>query len=137
MGGPSATVHAGSSLAHLLRDAARIDRSQSDPVVAGRNAVAVAVPLAAGPLAGSAAVGLAMTIGALQTAFADRPGPYRLRALRMLGTACAAAITSMLAILCSGNDVVSVALLFLIAFLAGLLTVGGPAATQVGVASVA
>src|SRR3954469_2787814 len=124
MGGPSATVHAGSSLAHLLRDAARIDRTQSDPVVAGRNAVGVAVPLAAGTLAGSAAVGLAMTIGALQTAFADRPGPYRLRALRMLGTALAAAVASTLAVALSHYDVAEVALLTVLAFVAGLLTAG-------------
>src|SRR3954462_5548759 len=137
MGGPSATVHAGSSLAHLLRDAARIDRTQSDPVVAGRNAVGVAVPLAIGTLAGSASVGLAMTIGALQTAFADRPGPYRLRMLRMLGTAFAAALTSTLAVLCSRSDAASVGLLFGLAFVAGLRTGGGPSATQVGVAGVA
>src|SRR4051812_17337248 len=112
----SATARAGSSLAGLLRDAARLDRTQSDPVVAGRNAVGVAVPLAAGTIAGSAAVGLAMTIGALQTAFADRPGPYRLRALRMLGTALAAAIATTLAVALSRSDAGEVALLAVLAF---------------------
>src|SRR3954468_24164756 len=110
----------------LPRAPPRLDRTQSDPVVAGRNAVGVAVPLAVGTLAGSASVGLAMTIGALQTAFADRPGPYRLRMLRMLGTAFAAALTSTLAVLCSRSDAASVGLLFGLAFVAGLLTVGGP-----------
>src|SRR5581483_10373283 len=80
---------------------------------------------------------LAMTIGALQTAFADRPGPYRLRTLRMLGCALAAAVTSTLAVFASRSDVGAVALLFVIAFLAGLLTAGGPSATQVGIAAVA
>jgi uncharacterized membrane protein YccC len=128
---------AGSALARLLRDAARLDRGQSDPVVSARNALGVAAPLAAGTLAGSPAVGLAMTIGAIQTAFADRPGPYRLRMLRMLGTACAATVTSMLAVVASLHPVASVALVAVLAFLAGLLTVGGPAATQVGTAGVA
>ena len=137
MAGRSATARAGSSLAQLLRDGARLDRTQSDPVVAGRNAIGVAVPLAAGTLAGSAAVGLAMTIGALQTAFADRPGPYRLRALRMLGTALAAAIATTLAVALSRHDVAEVAVLAVLAFVAGLLTAGGPAATQVGIAGVA
>jgi uncharacterized membrane protein YccC len=128
---------AGSSLARLLRDAARLDRGQSDPVVSARNALGVAAPLAAGVLSGSTALGLAMTIGAIQTAFADRPGPYRLRLLRMLGTACAAAVTSTLAVIASLHPVASVALVAVLAFVAGLLTVGGPAATQVGTAGVA
>lgn len=120
-----------------MRDAARLDRTQSDPVVALRNALGVAAPLAVGTLAGGAALGIATTIGALQTAFADRPGPYRLRMLRMLGTGLAAGITSGLAIVASRNDAASVALLLILAFAAGLLLAGGPSATQVGVAGVA
>src|SRR5690242_19472444 len=127
MAGPSAFARAGSSLGRLLRDGARLDRTQSDPVVSGRNAIGVAVPLAAGTLAGSASIGLAMTIGALQTAFADRPGPYRLRALRMLGTALAAAVATTAAVALSRSDGAEVALLAGLAFLAGLLTAGGPA----------
>jgi uncharacterized membrane protein YccC len=121
----------------LLRDAARLDRTQSDPIVSLRNAVGVGIPLVIGTLAGGPALGLATTIGALQTAFADRPGPYRLRMLRMLGTALAAAVTSGLAIVASRNEAASVALLFVLAFVAGLLLAGGPAAAQVGVAGVA
>ncbi len=97
----------------------------------------VALPLAIGTLAGGASLGLAMTIGALQTAFADRPGPYRLRMLRMLGTATAAAVTSTLAIIASRSDAAEVVLLLVLAFVAGLLTAGGPSATQVGIAGVA
>jgi uncharacterized membrane protein YccC len=125
------------SLADLLRTAARLDLTQSDPVVAARNAVGVAAPLAIGALSGNAALGLASTIGALQAAFADRPGPYRLRMLRMLGTAGAAALTSALAVVCSGSDAASVLLLLVLGFGAGLLLAGGPSATQVGVAGTA
>ncbi len=102
-----------------------------------RNAVGVVAPLVIGTVSGSASFGLASTIGALQTAFADRPGPYRLRILRMLGTALAAAITSALAIAASGSDTASVLLLLVLSFVAGLLLAGGPSATQVGIAGVA
>jgi uncharacterized membrane protein YccC len=126
-----------SALVGLLRDAARFDRTQSDPVVSLRNALGVAAPLAVGTLAGNAALGLASTIGALQAAFADRPGPYRLRILRMLGTALAAGVTSGLAVVASRSDAASVVLLLVLAFCAGMLLAGGPSATQVGVAGVA
>jgi uncharacterized membrane protein YccC len=127
----------GAALVELLRSAARLDRTQSDPIVSFRNAIGVALPLAIGAMAGSAAYGLPSTIGALQTAFADRPGPYRLRMLRMLGTALAAAITSTLAVVCSRSDYASAFLLLVLGFLAGLLLTAGPSATQVGVAATA
>ncbi|WAX57564.1 FUSC family protein [Jatrophihabitans cynanchi] len=127
----------GGSLVGLLRTAARLDRTQSDPIVSARNAIGVALPLAIGALAGNVAYGLPSTIGALQTAFADRPGPYRLRLLRMLATATAAALTSGLAVACSRSDAASVLLLLVLGFGAGLLLTGGPAATQVGVAATA
>jgi uncharacterized membrane protein YccC len=124
-----------SSLARLLREAARLDRTQSDPVVAARNAIGVALPLVVGALAGSVASGLPSAVGALQTAFADRPGPYRLRILRMAVTALAAAVTSTLAVALSRNDIASALLVAVIAFGAGLLLSAGPSATQVGVAA--
>ncbi len=101
-----------------------------------RNAIGIAAPLAVGEVRGDITAGLAATIGALQTAFADRPGPYRLRIVRMLGTALAAGVTSGLAVVASRSDAASVALLFVLAFAAGLLLAGGPSATQVGVAGV-
>lgn len=124
-------------VAGLLREAGRLDRTQSDPVVAGRNALGVVAPLAIGAMAGNASLGLAATIGALQTGFADRPGPYRLRMVRMLATAFAAAVTSALAVLASRSDAASVWLLLGLGFVAGLLLAGGPSATQVGIAGVA
>lgn len=124
-------------LGALLRDAARLDRTQSDPVVSLRNAVGVTAPLALATLTGSTAAGLPATVGALQTGFADRPGPYRLRLIRMIGTAVAAATTSALAVVASDNNVASAALVLVLAFAGGLLLTAGPAATQVGVASVA
>jgi uncharacterized membrane protein YccC len=106
-------------------------------VIAARNAIGVAAPLVIGVLAGNAALGLPSTIGALQTAFADRPGPYRLRMLRMLVTALATAITSGLAIALSRSNVASALLLLVLGIGAGLLLTAGPSATQVGVAATA
>lgn len=124
-------------LAALLRDAARLDRTQSDPLVALRNAFGVVAPLIIGAVTSTASAGLAPTIGALQTAFADRPGPYRLRLIRMFGTALAAAVTSAVAVVASESNVGSAALLVVLGFGAGLLQSAGPSAAQVGTASVA
>jgi uncharacterized membrane protein YccC len=123
------------ALADLLRTAARLDRTQSDPIVAARNAIGVAAPLAIAAFLGNAAFGLPSAIGALQTAFADRPGPYRLRMLRMTATAVAAAVTGTLAIVCSRSDTASAALLLAVGFLAGLLLATGASGAQVGVAA--
>jgi uncharacterized membrane protein YccC len=127
----------GRRLVGLLTDAARLDRTQSDPVVSLRNAVGVVAPLAIATAIGVPSAGLPSTIGALQTGFADRPGPYRLRLLRMLGTALAATVTSALAVVASQSNVGSSALVLVLAFCAGLLQTGGPAAAQVGTAGVA
>jgi uncharacterized membrane protein YccC len=131
-------VTRGAGLLGLVRSGLRLDRSQSDPWVALRNTVGVVAPLvlAVGTDSPTSA-GLASTVGALQTAFADRPGPYRLRLLRMLGTALAAGTTSALAVAGSRSDAWSVLLLAVLAFVTGLLLAGGPSATQVGVAGVA
>ncbi|MDT4945617.1 MAG: hypothetical protein QOH14_2350, partial [Pseudonocardiales bacterium] len=134
---PSRRAAAARALVQLLRDAARLDRTQSDPVVSLRNAIGVTLPLAVGALAGSAALGLPATIGALQTALADRPGPYRLRMLRMAATALAAAVTSTLAVALSGSNIASALLLLVLGFLAGLLLTVGPSGAQVGVAATA
>lgn len=134
---PRPFVVARASVAGLLRQALKLDRTQSDPTVALRNAIGVAAPLAIGIWTGDAQIGLAATIGALQTAFADRPGPYRLRVARMLGTALATGVTSTLAVLTSQTEWAAVTLLLVLAFGAGLLLTAGPSATQVGTAAVA
>jgi uncharacterized membrane protein YccC len=126
-----------SALGGLLRTAAKLDRTQSDPVIALRNTIGVTLPLAYGLARGDAALGLAAAIGALQTSFADRPGPYRLRMLRMSGTALATMVTTLLAILLAGSNLASAALLAGFGFIAGLLLTAGPSAAQLGVAATA
>jgi uncharacterized membrane protein YccC len=128
---------AGRSLRRLLTDALRVDRTQSDPVVAGRNALGLVIPLAVTAVLGHPVLGVQAAIGGLQTAFIDRPGPYRLRLARMLITSCAAGLTAGLAAGLGHSVLGSAALLAICAFIAGLLLLGGPSATQVGIAATA
>lgn len=62
--------------------------------VALRNTVAIVLPLAVGTLTGHLLAGLGISAGALNTMFADQPGPYRLRLRRMLLTALAAGVAA-------------------------------------------
>jgi len=127
----------GRSLRQLYSDAVHLDLSQSDPVVAARNALGLAGPLAVAAALGNPVAGVGMSIGALQTAFADRPGPYRLRMVRMLGTALAAATTAGLAAALGNSLLASALLLAALGFAAGLLLTAGASAAQVGVATTA
>lgn len=121
----------------LIAEAAHIDLSQSNPIVSFRNAVGLVLPLAVAAAAGQPAAGVAVAIGGLQTAFADRPGPYRLRVVRMLTIAVIAGITAGLAAGLGHNLVLSALLLAVLGFGAGLVLTAGPSATQAGVAATA
>ncbi|MDQ1742570.1 MAG: hypothetical protein QOE23_909 [Pseudonocardiales bacterium] len=125
------------SLRQFYAEATRLDLSQSDPVVAARNAIGLLAPLVLAAALGSPAVGVEAAIGALQTAFADRPGPYRLRLARMLITALAAGVTAGLAAGLGSVLPAFAVLLAVCAFGAGLLLSAGPSAAQVGVAATA
>ncbi|MBV9593777.1 MAG: FUSC family protein, partial [Actinobacteria bacterium] len=127
----------GGALRRLLIDAGRVDRSQSDPVVSLRNAVGLVIPLLIAFASGNVAGGTPAAIGALQTAFADRPGPYRLRLVRMVGTAVIAGLVGGLASGFGHNTTLSVVLLAICAFAAGQLLSAGPAAAQLGTAATA
>lgn len=73
-----------SALRSMLRDVTRVDAKQITYVTALRNAVGVVTPLAVGAATGHLLPSLTVATGALNVAFSDRPGPYRLRAGRML-----------------------------------------------------
>lgn len=139
---PAGTPHSpagavGAALRQFYADATRLDLSQSDPVVAARNAVGLVAPLVLAAALGSPAIGVQAAIGALQTAFADRPGPYRLRLARMLVTAGVAGVTAGLAAGFGASLLASAVLLAVCGFGAGLLLSAGPSAAQVGVAATA
>jgi len=62
--------------------------------VALRNTAAIVLPLLMGAPTGHLFAGLGISAGALNTMFADQPGPYRLRLRRMLLTAIAAGVAA-------------------------------------------
>src|SRR5580658_10931570 len=68
----------------FLRTLARLEQEKIVPGRAARNAIGVAVPLAAGFLFGSLSAGLIVASGALNVCFTDGDDPYRQRARRML-----------------------------------------------------
>lgn len=133
----AAVKKAAHALRQLYTDAVRLNFSQSDPIVSARNALGLVLPLALAAALGSPLTGVQASIGALQTAFADRPGPYRLRVIRMLGTALAAGLTAGLAAGFGDNLAASAVLVLICAFVAGELLALGPSAAQVGIAATA
>jgi len=119
-----------------LRDAVRVDLTRLSFVTALRNAIGVVLPLALGAATGHLLEGLTVSTGALNVAFSDRPGPYRLRAAEMLLTGLGGALSVFVGSVTGSVNVLAVALTALWGFAAGLLVALGLAATQVGLTSV-
>lgn len=134
--GTTASARARPVLATLRRDIFHVDRSRVSVWVALRNTVGVVLPLAVGAAEGHLGTGLTVAIGALNVAFSDRPGPYRLRTVRMLATTLAAALSSFLGVLTAHAGWGDVALVVVWGLAAGMLAALGPAATQIGTAAV-
>ncbi|TAN03840.1 MAG: FUSC family protein [Rhodanobacteraceae bacterium] len=78
-------------LLHMLLQTGKRDTPVS---VALRNTAAIILPLAIGAPTGHLFAGLGISAGAINTMFADQPGPYRLRMRRMLLTALAAGVAA-------------------------------------------
>jgi uncharacterized membrane protein YccC len=120
----------------LWQDVVRVDRSQAVFWPALRNAVGVFIPLAIGAATGQLLLGLTASTGALQVAFADRPGPYRLRAGRMLLACLAGALSVFVGAATGTVDWLAVVLAALWGLAAGLLVALGQAATQIGLTGI-
>ncbi len=103
--------------------------------VALRNTAAVVLPLAIGAATGHLAAGLGISAGALNTTFADQPGPYRLRVQRMLLAALAAGLAAFAGSILGQWLPALLAALALWGFAAALLVAVGPHATRVGLIS--
>jgi uncharacterized membrane protein YccC len=104
-------------------------------LVAARNTAAVVLPLAIGAAIGHLIAGLAVSAGALNTMFADQPGPYLLRAQRLLLTSLAAGSAAF-----AGSILGQWPLALLVAaavwgFAAAMLVAIGPNATRAGMIS--
>jgi uncharacterized membrane protein YccC len=104
-------------------------------IVALRNTAAIILPLAAGAVAGHLGVGLGISAGALNTMFADQPGPYRLRLQRMLLTAFVAGVAAFAGTVLGHWPGAMVAVVALWGFAAALLVAVGPHATRAGLVS--
>ena len=111
---------------------AHFDRTRLAPVMALRNALGVALPLAAGIALGNPSGGAMAATGALDVAFSDGSDPYLHRGRRMLGAAFFVALAVFAGRLCGANHLVSLLLEAACAFAAGLLVAAGPTPGDIG-----
>ena len=103
--------------------------------VALRNTAAIVLPLVVGAATDHLAAGLGVSAGALNTMFADQPGPYRLRMRRLLLTALSAAVAAFAGSVLGEWPNVLLIVAALWGFAAALLVALGPHATRAGLIS--
>jgi uncharacterized membrane protein YccC len=125
------------SVAGTFKRSLRLDFSQSDPVVAARNAFGVGLALVFGLLSGNPAIAVFGAVGAMFAAFADRPGSYRLRLARMSTTSLAAGLAGGLSVLCAHSVPASLLLIAVLAFVTGMVLALGVNVAQIGIAATA
>ncbi|HET9835873.1 MAG TPA: FUSC family protein [Rhodanobacteraceae bacterium] len=119
----------------LLHTLVKTQRRDVPWSVALRNTAAITLPLAVGAATGHLAAGLGVSAGALNTMFADQPGPYRLRLRRMLLTALAAGLAAFAGSILGEWRLALVFVAALWGFVAALLVALGPHATRAGLIS--
>ncbi|HEU0276717.1 MAG TPA: FUSC family protein [Rhodanobacteraceae bacterium] len=120
----------------LLSPLLAMNRRNVPWLVALRNTAAIVLPVAAGELAGQLMAGLAVSVGALVTMFADQPGAYRLRLQRTLLTALAAGTAAFAGSFFGQWHPALVLVAALWTFAGALLAAVGPHATRAGLVSV-
>ena len=107
---------------------AQVVRPNPAPVPWGRAVealLAVAVPFGAGLLSGHTIDGLLISLGSLPVANADRAGPYRVRALRMVWAAIAVALGLIIGSAVYGTTWVAIGVVTAGALVAGLVSAAG------------
>jgi uncharacterized membrane protein YccC len=124
------------TLRTILRDAAKFDPSGVEVRFAIRCTVCVAIPLVLGSLTGNALAGTSAAYGALVTGFASRQGVYRTRAIGMLLTAFALAISGVAGAVSSPYPIANVILAALGAAAFGLMASVGRASTTASINAV-
>lgn len=120
---------------HAIESLIRIKRPDVPWRVVMRNSAAVVLPLGVGLAMGHAAIGLGVAAGALNTMFADQPGPYRQRLRQLLLTSLAAALASLVGFLIGGQMLPMLAATMACGFFGGLLVVFGTDTARVGMTS--
>jgi uncharacterized membrane protein YccC len=108
------------------------DRTRLAPVMALRNALGVALPLAIGIVLGNPPGGALAATGALDVAFSDGTDPYLHRGRRMLSAAFFVALAVFAGRLCGRNHALALMLEAACAFAAGLLVAAGPTPGDIG-----
>ncbi|MGH8213228.1 MAG: FUSC family protein [Rhodanobacteraceae bacterium] len=119
----------------LLQTLLQMQRPDVPWRVALRNTAAIVLPLAIGAATDHLAAGLGVSAGALNTMFADQPGPYRLRMRRLLLTALAAGVAAFAGSVLGEWPPVLLVVAALWGFAAALLVALGPHATRAGLIS--
>ena len=100
--------------------------------MAFRNALGVAVALFAGIALGNPSGGVLAATGALDTAFSDGNDPYVHRGRRMLSATFFVGLAVFVGRLCGNNHLLTIALEFVCAFVAGILVALGTTPSDIG-----
>jgi uncharacterized membrane protein YccC len=110
-----------------------VEREKIVPGRAARNALGVALPLAAGYLLGQLPAGLIVCSGALNVCFTDGDDPYRQRARRMLLGTLLVGLAVLTGTLSGHNPLINIAIAGIWAFAAGMMVAVNQPATDMGV----
>ena len=113
----------------------QFDSSLISKRTALRDGFAVACALALGLAAGGPTIAVIMAIGAIATAMADGPEAVRVRLVRLLVAACAAALSAFAGSVTGGHPWLALPTLAVWAFACGLVVALGVDATTVGLNS--
>jgi uncharacterized membrane protein YccC len=113
----------------------RFDIKEMEPLVALRNAIGVALPVAVGLAMGKPSAGVAAAVGALQVSYSDNPGPYHLRARRMLTATLLCSLAVVAGGLAIRTPVFAGAVILVWGFCAGLVTCLGEPFESLGTIS--
>jgi len=116
----------------LWQTVTRFDRAKIAPWMALRNALGVALPLAAGAALGDTGGGLVMSTGALNVSFSDGADPYAHRARRMLASSLCCALAVFAGALTGHLHAVAIAEAAVCAFGAGMMVAVSATAADIG-----
>ena len=121
--------------AHAIESLTAIKRPDVPPQVVLRNTAAVVLPLVIGLATGHSQIGLGLAAGALNTMFADQPGPYRQRMRQLLLTSLTAGAAALLGFLIGGHLLPILLATAAFGFFGGMLVVFGTDTARVGLTS--
>jgi uncharacterized membrane protein YccC len=117
------------------RTVVRFQAEKIAPLLAARNTLGIALPLAAGVALGSVPAALIATIGALNVSYSDSYDPYLQRARRMVASSVLVGVAVFAGALCGHYNGVAVLAAGAWAFAAGLLVALSTSAADLGVIS--